>query len=568
MFTKLRRDKTNHFSVLDIETGKAGNVLEIGLYDGKHYNKFATWNKLLDFLRVNNHKKDCQKIIIHNGGRFDLVSLLTDSQADLGEYDIVSAGSTIIFLVCRSFLKNVIFQDSFQLLRAGLKRCCHDYNVETPKREIDINRIEEIFKNDYEQFDKYLQSDCISLFQVLKNFQKIMEIDFVPPTTASLAMYLFRRKFLKNDFMLPSLRMNDRSDRYISNAYAGGRVECIRSGIYDKVFSYDINSLYPSVMINNPFPVGKPKGTLKWNPKYIGFYEVTWKQPNQKIPPILWKKGSNGLEYVYEGSGTIPSPEIHLAIKYGVELKFKSGLYFPKSEKLFSAWVKHWYKERLTARKKGNNGLAGCCKLMLNSLYGKFAQKEECEKICRITNKETKIKLLKKHQLAPYQAENSLYLVSQKRIIAHRAVHIAAIVTSYARVVLTQSLIDNIDSVVYCDTDSVHLTKKMNKKSISDKLGAWKPEDWGRGVYLGRKSYMIGDKQKFKGISLKGSLKHDSLSFEDYCNLYNGKTIEFHFSVFPTIRSCWKRKLTACKETDTFKRIKKPTYTTNFVDKG
>ncbi len=567
MFTKLRKDKKNTFSVLDIETGKEGNVLEIGLDNGKDYYKFNSWAHLMAFLHLHNSKKCFRKIIIHNGGRFDLVSLLMDESSGIGEWDLIPTGSSIVFLKCKSFKKQIIFQDSFQLLKSSLKKCCHDYKVETPKRDIDIDRIEEIFHNDYEQFDKYLRADCKGLYQVLEAFQKIMDIDFVPVTTASLAMYLFRRKFLEKDFMLPSLRMNNRTDRFITRAYAGGRVECFRPGIYEQAYSYDINSLYPSVMINNLYPIGRPVFTTKWNAKHLGFYDITWNQKDRSIPPVLWIKSKNGFECVYEGRWTIPSPEIKLALKHGVEIEFHSGLFFPKSMNLFKNWVTHWYETRLEAKDDGNNALAECCKLMMNRLYGKFAQKEEAEKVCKIEDKETLIKLLKKKCLKPYQEENFLYTVTEQRMIPHRAVHIAAMVTSYARVVLAESLISHINTLIYCDTDSVHLTAPMNEDFISDQLGYFKAEEEGKAVYLGRKAYMIGDKQKFKGIRLKGGLKHDNLDFDGYCSLCSGGVISFAFDTFPTIKSCWKKGLTPCKLTTLAKNIKKPDYTSNFACK-
>jgi hypothetical protein len=57
------------------------------------------------------------------------------------------------------------------------------------------------------------------------------------------------------------------------------------------LFYYDINSLYPSVMMNKSVPIGNIKGftgdILKKDPNAFGFFNVEVETPNDLNIPIL-----------------------------------------------------------------------------------------------------------------------------------------------------------------------------------------------------------------------------------------------------------------------------------------
>src|SRR5690606_32672553 len=68
-----------------------------------------------------------------------------------------------------------------------------------------------------------------------------------------------------------------------------------------------------------------------------------------------------------------------MLLEVGGEFIVKEGYVYDDMEPLFQEFIRDWYSTRLTAQKEGNDGLAYVCKILMNSLYGKFGQKEEGE---------------------------------------------------------------------------------------------------------------------------------------------------------------------------------------------
>ena len=77
------------------------------------------------------------------------------------------------------------------------------------------------------------------------------------PTLSSLAFAIYRSVFLENN-TIPQL--SGQVAKNIRTSYTGGAVDMYipenKEGT--KLYAYDVNSLYPSVMFNNDMPVGKP----------------------------------------------------------------------------------------------------------------------------------------------------------------------------------------------------------------------------------------------------------------------------------------------------------------------
>ena len=204
-------------------------------------------------------------------------------------------------------------------------------------------------------------------------------------------------------------------------------------------------------------------------------------------------------------------------------------------------------------------------KILMNSLYGKFAQKNRTKKLVKWDHESFK-ENYKKVKWTPYIEELGIFEIEEERIVQHRAVFISAIITSLARICLYKYFLLNPDHLIYCDTDSIHSLRKIPDKYINDKeLGFLKLEvDGERGCYIGRKQYVVGDKLKFKGVPLKSNLKHDNLTFDDYVHLlYNGN-IEFNYNTFPALKTVLKRGKKACKMMPLKRKIKKADYLTNF----
>ena len=162
---------------------------------------------------------------------------------------------------------------------------------------------------------KYLGYDVISLYEILEKIMSITGInvnDFVKRiSTASLSRFIFKNGFNGHKFKEDNSNRSDYDilcqynynydldiEEFLRDSYCGGRTEVFKIELNSKAFHYDVNSLYPSVMIKGNFPVGKPKYYDdesiakyyfdKWlkDKKGIGFLSCEVYIPKQHIPPL------------------------------------------------------------------------------------------------------------------------------------------------------------------------------------------------------------------------------------------------------------------------------------------
>jgi len=581
MIKVLKKERKEVHSVLDIETGKKGNLLAMSIFNNKLEKPihFYSWSELLDFLQENNEDNYYRKIFAHNGGGFDWVHLFSwyfeDSKEENDKVEIILAGSSIIFGQILFFENPVVFCDTLLTLKSSLAQLCEVFKPAQPKlKDFPIQYIELIFIHETEYFFKYLDNDVMSLNDIMNQFMSLVEIEFFPLTVASLGLYLYKLKFLDENILLHKPTQHE--DEFISKSYAGGRVECFSQGEYKKVYTYDLNSLYPYIMSKCEIPICKPSKTQTFLKGEVGFYSIYFKQNDVSLPPIFWKKTDKfGLVFCYEGTGVFCSHEINLALSLGVEIEFYDGYYFPETEIIFNGYVEHFYNLRLTFDKSHPMNLIA--KYLMNALYGKFSEKEKKSKLVCLNNIEAENKIDNGEPIKVYDPELNLYEIETEKKVPHRLIYIASIITSLARCELYKYLQEYKNHVLYCDTDCVHLDIKMDKKYLGNELGMMKAENSGRGIYIGRKMYGIfdgqDDKIRYKGLSTKSKLPHDEMTEENMRTILNQEREKektrnnchmFNFNTFPKLKSVLKHQGKAGVMKPITKALKKPDYTSNF----
>ena len=150
---------------------------------------------------------------------------------------------------------------------------------------------------------------------------------------------------------------------------------------------YDVNSLYPSVMYYRPLPVGNPvpfSGRYRGDgpdatryPLYIQRLTCTFRLRPDHLPTVQLKNNPRFHETEYLTECTEPV-QLHMTNvdldifmrHYDVEVRTWDGGYMFRQEKgLFKAYIDHWMHIKETT----TGGMRQLAKLMLNSLYGKFA---------------------------------------------------------------------------------------------------------------------------------------------------------------------------------------------------
>lgn len=530
-------------------------MIEGTTYDGVEVKFFNNWDDFLVGI-LNRNEKNIS-IISHYGGGFDYLHFIINcNELKKYKYEIIHNNSRWIMAILKFEGKTIRFLDTFNLLPKSLKELCVIFKkIEHKKKDINILDIENIYKNNLNEFREYLSNDVKSLWEIIQEYMKILNINYVPVTIASNALYIYRKEFQK----YPLYKIQDGYyNEMIYQSYAGGRVECYKQDEVKNVSIFDVNSLYPYVMQTCKYPYGAPIYTKKYIPDKLGFYNIKFEQNNLSIQPIFWKKDEyNGLNFRYGGSGCFYSSEIELALNNRVDIEIIDGFYWKNDVDYFSSFVKHFYE-----KKESNDNYQTIYKLILNSLYGKFAQKEICshlEYIPDFSKIDYRNKIIKE-----YIPELCFFEVEEEKIISNHIPYISSAITANARVFMYDFLKMYKNNIMYMDTDSLHIKDYENlplKLDLSEKIGDFKLECVDDVIYLGRKQYALvnSKKMKYKGIKTEDKLSGNSLTIDDYKKLLSGQTINYTFQEFPKLKSCLKGKI-PCKKIEYNQTLTKGSY--------
>jgi DNA polymerase elongation subunit (family B) len=369
-------------------------------------------------------------------------------------------------------------------------------------------------------------------------------------TLPSMALRLFRLNM--DDNFVISVPWNDEVKKFTRRAYTGGRVECYKSGKHENVNIFDVNSMYPAVMRANVFPSSaRAAWTETYRTDLLGFWDIEYEQTNVSIPAVLRDESSG--KFTYKGAGVYTTSEIELLKEQGANITVKSGLVFQRATKIFEKFVDKYYSLRLQAQREGNSALAFVCKILLNSLYGKFGQIGVKQQIVQVSKE--KIAEVIDNGGAVHIISDDYMVTLENDMVEHEFVAVAAYVTSYARIVLYRHILSCGDNYLYSDTDSVHCTDVS--LPTGDTLGEMKLEYTGEVIYLAKKLYHPKDGQpKAKGIGR--AIKNGAITYDTFTVLLDKeKDMEVTFDVFPTVKEVLSGKQRACVMFQRKRRIKR-----------
>jgi len=163
--------------------------------------------------------------------------------------------------------------------------------------------------------------------------------------------------------------------------YAGGRFERFHIGRYEGIFAYDINSAYPFAISHLP---SLSRGQWEYNEcpsigsiAEFGIYRVSLRQRlGQPAGPLFCRDRRGNISYPWMVDGWYWSPEIKAMLAANPELESSvvEGWEFLGWEDRPFAFVADIYADR-RRMKAANIGTQMALKLLLNSLYGKMAQR-------------------------------------------------------------------------------------------------------------------------------------------------------------------------------------------------
>lgn len=398
--------------------------------------------------------------------------------------------------------KKVTFIDSLKIINQSVESMPKTFKIPENKLEIDYNAPREKGHILTDEEEAYIKNDVVI---VAKALSYLFNMGLTKMTAGSNALSEYKQITRLNRFRSLYKPLNYEIDKDIRRAYRGGFTylnPIYKNKEVEEGEVLDVNSLYPSVMYKEMLPFGEPffyEGEYvpdKVYPLYIQRLTCSFKIKEGKIPTIQIKHSrfvdneyltDSGIEPV---ALTLTSVDLKLFLEqYDVwDLHYESGWKFKAMRGLFTEYIDKWIKVKNEATISGNKGIRQVAKIMLNSLYGKFATSLDVQsKIPYLDGDIVKYKLGEKN------TKDGVYLP------------MGAFITAYARdktIRTSQAIKDysikkyGIDMYCYSDTDSIHTILPIEELKqfceIDDvELGKWKHEShFERAKFIRQKTYL------------------------------------------------------------------------------
>jgi hypothetical protein len=566
--TKTENIKEKVLYGFDIETFGKNNDFLMGSIVGNG-EVFTFWNKedLQDFI-LSDKFIDC--FIVASNLAFDFLALFGSNIDIISKFRITFRGSDFISCVYNYHSKHktgkITFIDTFNYLKASVEslgKIIGESKLSKPKHlgkfvkqdSIEGNKLEIYNIKDAEISFKFMQF-------MQKEFNKLgVNIKFTAPSTS---LNLFRCKYMDK----PILQPNKEILKTFYNSYYGGRCETfIRGTIKEKLFYYDINSLYPTAMHNNIFPFPNSiEEDIKLNMslndiyKYEGISLCNVIIDKNIIPFLPYRNEEEKLIFpLGTFKGWYSHAELKKAISLGYKIELLQSIIYKETHKPFIKYVDDLYNLRKEFKKQ-NNPAEVIVKLALNSLYGKYAQKMNRQEILflyNVTDCKKYDDAIEINKSCPYDKPRyNINIPNDKLPIAYiedtetevypkfiNPVY-SVYVTSYSRIMLYE-FIEKVllkgGKVFYCDTDSIITNISLNEY-VGIELGQLKEElVTNHSIFIKPKFYYMEDitdnsKDKIKSKGMR-NIK-DFLAFEEMV-----LTKEYTYTKFTKFKESIRRDL-------------------------
>jgi len=428
--------------------------------------------------------------------------------------------------------RTIYFIDTYNYMQGSVEyygKILGIQKLEKPKTLSEIPRTPEEWKE--------LETYCMRDSEITYKFTMFLQENYniigtnMKLTASSTSMELFKRKYLHRNIHSEESHMMN-INKKLFDSYYGGRTEIFKRGYYKNMKYYDFNSLYPSVMMNDyPDPDSAKYVTFpsKNIIEYEGISEVIMEVEEMNVPilPVMHHKLIFPIGRI---RGTYTHLEIRKAIDEGYTLKkIMWTIYYRKVFKPFETFVNDMYSKRMEFKKQ-KNPTELVFKLLMNSLYGKFAQKNMSEiKFIDYNNLEEKERIFleyPEHHGIKYthNKDGKGYLV-KKGICTSSFVRpiFSTYTTAYGRMKLWD-VVNKYDGA-YSDTDSIVTRKEVGNSLI---LGDLKLETTIRkGIFVKPKCYTFTDVDGEEVTRLKGVPRANINTFEKILEHKNVNYMKF-----------------------------------------
>jgi hypothetical protein len=530
LFLSKPATKEQQVYVADTETWRHGRNFAFlyieSLYSDSDRKLFFDKN---DFLKWCKKKTYNSNIIIYfHNCQFDLSSILTD--LDVYKNKKIESGSRIIRLQYKIHGKRskkgmIEFRDSLALLPLSVDQLGKGLGFpkgETPDK-FKHPTPTTITKDDIDYCIQDVKIVKMALNQLLQVYRSALgDGGSRLPLTLAKMSYTIWSKFFRDQFGGPEYyKINTEVNEMFQKSYYGGRVECFYDGptmddFEFKDFSYyDVNSEYPFVMKEYEYPDFRSACIFEGNidsgrlmdlmRKFFVVVDIRLRNPDPKFETLFLPCRNDEGVLDYHGEvfdGCLCHPELEEALMMGWQVEEIRKVSACKRIRPFEKFVDYFYGMRVLA-KENDDPREFCYKILMNSLYGKFGQKDRGEEIVEDEIIDKMFEMGRVDDGVLYYKDNSYkveyldienrYLISIEDYVECRNqwFGFASAVTSYARVWLHRIIRQNLDTVVYCDTDGIQcLGLEGHKINLGGKLGELKLEYTGKGYWFDKKNYV------------------------------------------------------------------------------
>jgi len=197
------------------------------------------------------------------------------------------------------------------------------------------------------------------------------------------AGYLAEKVLINNEIMIPLFNELPYSLQELArNSFYGGRFELIKRGYIGECYLYDLNSAYPYALTTLPdIANGKWFESCSIHPKSkLGFFFIETNISDKvKIAPFPFVKKNRTICYPSGKFRTFVTLDELQMVKGDSNVQYKileSWQFIPNDSTTypFKDFINQQYYKRLELKQQ-NNPLEKAIKIVLNSIYGKMAQR-------------------------------------------------------------------------------------------------------------------------------------------------------------------------------------------------
>lgn len=437
--------------------------------------------------------------------------------------------------------------------------------------KMDVNPMEE---EDKEKLKEYCRRDVEIVHEFIETLLKFIDqngtLSELKPTISSLALNTFRHSFYDYQEKPIFLHGWKAVENMEISSYKGGLTDVFRWGKYGdtELYKLDVNSMYPHIMKEKKLPYKLDtyfhRGNHNRKPLMDILKEKLYEEHKDiiawvkiKIPPelgfVLKRCQINGIQKTLRLGGEfwncITTPELRFIDRHG-EIKDIEHLAVYDSMTIFDDYVDYFYEIKQEYDREDNRAFYFITKTFMNSLYGKFGQRERKT----LETKEVDHFDLRSEIWRDEETGESkrLIQIGNKMFTKKKTdnpskfsfVGLASLISAHGRMLLTDMILEaGPENVFYTDTDSLIVNRK-GFKNLKDR-DLLDPDQLGKldleghieadsrdsAEFYGAKNYRWNGKETIKGV------KPDAIKVRE-----DEKSILFRQEEFESLKKALKNE--------------------------